>query len=37
MIAEMRAVAPKIRDFTDYVREFLGLSDRALQAPWLGG
>jgi hypothetical protein len=31
MIAEMRAMAPKIRDYTDYTREFLGLSDQALQ------
>ena len=31
MIAEMREVAPKIRDYTDYTREFLGLSDEALQ------
>ena len=30
MIAEMRTVAPKIRDYADYVREFLGLSDQAL-------
>jgi pimeloyl-ACP methyl ester carboxylesterase len=31
MIAEMRGVALKIRDYTDYTREFLGLSDQALQ------
>ncbi len=31
MIAEMREVAPKIRDYTGYTREFLGLSDRALR------
>src|SRR5262249_16512978 len=29
MIAEMRAVGPKIRDYTDYVREFLRLSEQA--------
>jgi pimeloyl-ACP methyl ester carboxylesterase len=32
MIAEMRAVAPKIRDYTDHIREFLALSDQALQS-----
>ena len=31
MIAEMRQVAPKIRDYADYTREFLRLADRALQ------
>jgi len=31
MIAEMQAIAPKILDYTDYTREFLDLSDRALQ------
>jgi len=31
MIAEMREVAPRIRDYRDYVREFLGLSDDARQ------
>ena len=31
VIAEMRQVAPKIRDYADYTREFLGLADRALQ------
>jgi len=30
MITEMKAVAPKIHDYTDYVREFLNLSERAL-------
>ncbi len=30
MIAEMRSVAPNIHDYTDYVREFLNLSDKAL-------
>jgi alpha-beta hydrolase superfamily lysophospholipase len=30
MIAEMLQVAPKIRDYTDYTREFLGLSEQAL-------
>ena len=31
MIAEMLEVAPKIRDYTDYIREFLDLADRALR------
>ena len=31
MLADMRLVAPKIRDYTDYIREFLGLSEQALQ------
>src|SRR5438876_5140872 len=31
MVAEMRTVAPNIRDYADYTREFLGLSDRALR------
>jgi pimeloyl-ACP methyl ester carboxylesterase len=30
MIADMKSVAPKIHDYTDYVREFLNLSERAL-------
>jgi len=30
MIAEMRGVAPKIHDYSDYIREFLALSERAL-------
>jgi pimeloyl-ACP methyl ester carboxylesterase len=31
MVAEMRAVATRIRTYTDYVGEFLALSERALQ------
>jgi len=31
VIAAMRQVAPKIRDYADYTREFLDLSDQALQ------
>jgi pimeloyl-ACP methyl ester carboxylesterase len=31
MIAEMREVAPKIRDYAGYTREFLGLSEQALE------
>lgn len=30
MISEMRAVAPRIHDYTDYTREFLALSQQAL-------
>jgi pimeloyl-ACP methyl ester carboxylesterase len=30
MIDEMRAVAPRIHDYTDYTREFLALSEQAL-------
>jgi alpha-beta hydrolase superfamily lysophospholipase len=29
-VADMKSVAPRIRDYTDYVREFLNLSERAL-------
>ena len=32
MFAEMRAVAPRIRDYADDIREFLQLSERALRA-----
>jgi len=32
MLAEMRAVAPHIRDYADYIREFLQLSEHALRA-----
>jgi pimeloyl-ACP methyl ester carboxylesterase len=31
MLAEMRAVAPRIRTYADYIREFLALAERALQ------
>jgi alpha-beta hydrolase superfamily lysophospholipase len=31
MISEMRTVTPRIRDYIDYVRELLALSERALQ------
>jgi pimeloyl-ACP methyl ester carboxylesterase len=31
MIAEMRAVAPKIRSYTDHIREFSALAQQALQ------
>ena len=30
MMEEMRAVAPRIHDYTDYTREFLTLSEQAL-------
>ena len=30
MVEEIRGVAPKIRDYSDYTREFLALSDQAL-------
>src|SRR2546428_6683910 len=30
MIGEMRAVVPRIHDYTDYTREFLALSQQAL-------
>ena len=32
MFAEMRAVAPRIRDYADDIREFLQLSEHALRA-----
>jgi len=30
MLDEMRAVAPRIADYTDFTREFLALADQAL-------
>ena len=32
MIDEMRDVAPRIHDYTDYTREFVGLARRALDS-----
>jgi len=38
MLDEMRAVAPRIADYTDFTREFLALAEHALtNAQWLKG